>query len=145
LFGISGRIGFKRRIVAGDCGEMIVPEEAQRIFALLQPGELQRAGLRELRSLLFIQPLIPLDPSCAQNQYVAGLKAQPLPIRSRLQLLSGNSITLARVESDVVRGGEAPEIDQRAAPRNAAPRPIMNSVARVGFVGDLLFSHAVVK
>src|SRR5262249_29118328 len=88
---------------------------------------------------------IPLDPSSAHQQYVAGLESQSLPIRGRSQLLGRNSVTLAGVELDAVRGGEAPEVDQDASPRDAAPRPIMNSVARIRLVKDLLFSPAVVK
>src|SRR5262249_4101870 len=88
---------------------------------------------------------IPFDPSNAHHQDVAGLKPQSLPIRRRLQLLGGNSVTLARVERDAVRGGESWEVNQYAASGDPAPRPMMNSVARVGRVGDLLFGHAVVK
>src|SRR5262245_20160358 len=124
---------------------MIVPEKAQRVFALLQSGDLQRAGLRDLCSLLFAQTAIPFDPSGAQNQDVAGLKAQALPIRRRLHFLWRDSVTLAGVERDAVRGGKTLKINQHATSGNASPRPIMNSVARIGFVGDLLLSHAVVK
>src|SRR5262249_26338487 len=118
---------------------------AQRIFALLQPGDLRRPGLRKLCFLLFIQTAIPFDPPRAQQQDVARLKAYPLPIRRRLQLLVRNPVTLAGIERDALRGGEPLKINEHAAPCDAAPSPVMNSVARVGFIGDLLFGNAVVK
>src|SRR5262245_47872053 len=102
---------------------MIVPEKAQRIFALLQTGDLQRAGLRDLCWRRFTQTERPFDPSSAQHQDVAGLKATALPILRRLKLLGRNSITFAGIECDAVRGGETPEINQHAPPRYAAPRP----------------------
>src|SRR5262249_40542831 len=130
---------------AGHRCEMIVPEKAQRIFALLQTGDLRRAGLRNLCFPLFTQTAIPFDPSRAQHQDVAGLKAQALPIRRRLQFLGRNSVTLAGIEGNSVRGGETLKVNERSPPRHAPTRPIMNSVASVGLVGNLLFGHAVVK
>src|SRR5262245_42242025 len=145
VFRSGGRIGFKRGVVARDRGEMTVPEKTQRLLTLLQPGGSQLAGLGELCSLIFTQRAVPFDPSRAQQQDVAGLKADALPIRRRLQLLRRNSVTLAQLKRNSMRGGETWEVNQDAPSRNAAPRPMMNSVACIGLVGDLVSSNAIVK
>src|SRR5215475_8481034 len=145
VFRSGGRIGFKRGVVARDRGEMTVPEKTQRLLTLLQPGGSQLAGLGELCSLLFIQRAVPFDPSRAQQQDVAGLKADALPIRRRLQLPGADPVPRAQCELNAVRGGESWEVNQDASSRDAAPRPMMDPIARVGFVGDLLSGNAVVK
>src|SRR5262245_1946952 len=124
---------------------MVVPEEAQRFFGLLETRDLQCAGYGERGFLFFIQPTIPLDPSRTQEQDVAGLKAQALPTGGCLELLGRNSIPLARREANPVCGGEALEVDQDAPSGDTAPRPMFDAIRPARDPVNLFFGDAVVK
>src|SRR5262249_19267848 len=80
-----------------------------------------------------------------EEQAVAGLKFQALPSGRRLQLVGADSVGRARRKRDALRGGETREIHERAASRDATPRPLLDAEGPAGLVRELLFGHAVVE